>query len=1103
MKRALRTVRITAWVGFGLALVGLVGLAVWAEETPSEPASMPSEAAPQAPLPASDSATTSENPTPTLPLEGEGDASSLAPGETEGGIAPPTELSLASERDKFQVRFLEPEEGGISKKGHLNVKIEAPLQAVVHLWVNGQEIPSSQIGETLQDAERQIAQYTFISVALEVGPNQLEARITSEDLGEARATRTVYVLGPPHTLAATLAPPELPADGESEALLEVTVTDQWAHAVADGTFVTVELPEGTTSATEDADPSTAGVQTRTVDGKAHLRLRAAKQVGMALLRVRVATLTQTLKLSFTRPLRQWVLVGLGSLKLSALSGTGQLQALSEEDGFEDGLVSDGRAAFYAKGKIRGDYLLTLSYDSKDKVDRLFRDIDPDRFYPIYGDTSSIFFDAQSRSDLYVALEKDNDYYLYGDFNTAFQGTELAAYNRTLNGFKGTKQTDRYLVTVIGALTNQTLVRDEIQGQGISGYYFLSASPIRVGSERVYLEVRDRLQPGIVVDSRQQYRFTDYDIDYDQGTLFFKQPVPAYDAQQNSVIIVVLYEAVRGQDKDWTLGLRGEVTLHPEVRLGGTYANEANGDYTLQGLDVQVQLGAQTRLKAEVTQTKDQRTGASDSGSAWQFGLESRPRSDLDLQVVYRNIGTGYQNPSSSTTSVFGTQFGSRQLDLRARWQADPQTQVRLSHNRSESELGTGGSLSATTLNATRQRGPLQTELELEQRHRDDLDSTTLGLAGRYRLDERLSLYAEREQHLAGEDDTLRPAGTSLGVDYQITPKVGVYLRRKFTDHDDVQTDQTIVGVKSDVAPNTSAFTEYSIGGGIGGNRNLASLGLRNRLQLTTDLRADLSYEKVSSPSGQKVALGAFEAYGVSFEYLPDEPYRSSLKVERRHSSQGAQTNWFFGADGRINSNLSLITKYSRYGDTLRGISCSTCGGTGSALLRTRFLVGLAYRPVANDRLNLFAKYETRQERNDLVNLPTRSRITLGQTEAHWQPDPDWEVVGKYAFRQVRDEAEGFATSTRHDLWLGRVTHRFRPNWDAFVEYRLLRNRDTGDRHQGYALEVGHYLLRDFKVAVGYNFASFDDRDFAGNHLKSVGPYVRFRLKFDEDLLASL
>ncbi|REN09596.1 hypothetical protein DSI41_21050, partial [Mycobacterium tuberculosis] len=42
-----------------------------------------------------------------------------------------------------------------------------------------------------------------------------------------------------------------------------------------------------------------------------------------------------------------------------------------------------RTAFFVKGRIKGEYLLTAAYDSdKDTRGRLLRDIQPEEFYPV-------------------------------------------------------------------------------------------------------------------------------------------------------------------------------------------------------------------------------------------------------------------------------------------------------------------------------------------------------------------------------------------------------------------------------------------------------------------------------------------------------------------------------------------------------------------------------------------------------------------------------------------------------------------------------------------------------------------------------------------------
>ena len=109
-----------------------------------------------------------------------------------------------------------------------------------------------------------------------------------------------------------------------------------------------------------------------------------------------------------------------------------LRKISESDSTRLG----ARGALFLKGRVQGKYLLTLRYDSeKETGERLFRDIQPDEFYPVYGDSSVKGFDAQSTSSLYVRVDKNQSFVLYGDFLTAGQDTSdsLSRYSRSLNG----------------------------------------------------------------------------------------------------------------------------------------------------------------------------------------------------------------------------------------------------------------------------------------------------------------------------------------------------------------------------------------------------------------------------------------------------------------------------------------------------------------------------------------------------------------------------------------------------------------------------------------------------------------------------------------------
>jgi len=64
------------------------------------------------------------------------------------------------------------------------------------------------------------------------------------------------------------------------------------------------------------------------------------------------------------------------------------------------------------------------------------------------------------------------------------------------------------------------------------------------------------------------RFTDYSIDYDAGTLIFREPIFSRDEHFNPILIVVEYEAVSEGGDDYTYGGRAGVKLMDNKFEGG-------------------------------------------------------------------------------------------------------------------------------------------------------------------------------------------------------------------------------------------------------------------------------------------------------------------------------------------------------------------------------------------------------------------------------------------------------------------------------------------------------------------------------------------------------
>lgn len=201
--------------------------------------------------------------------------------------------------------------------------------------------------------------------------------------------------------------------------------------------------------------------------------------------------------------------------------------------FDSDLGEEARVAFYAKGRVLGKYLLTLSYDSAKQEDdqRLLGAIDPAAYNTVYGDNSERLFDAASREKLYVRIEGRTFYALFGDFATGFDQTGLARYQRAATGVKAEARLGSVQARVFAAETGMRYRRDEFQGGGITGPYALGSRAIVANSETVAIEVRDRLRSEVVLSRRELVRFVDYDIDTIAGTIAFAEPVLSRDAAQ--------------------------------------------------------------------------------------------------------------------------------------------------------------------------------------------------------------------------------------------------------------------------------------------------------------------------------------------------------------------------------------------------------------------------------------------------------------------------------------------------------------------------------------------------------------------------------------------
>jgi hypothetical protein len=333
-----------------------------------------------------------------------------------------------------------------------------------------------------------------------------------------------------------------------------------------------------------------------------------------------STFSQTVNV----PSQDWFFTGLADLVVGRKIGGGNVEAVRGDE--YDKTYAKGRLAFYLKGKIKGQYILTASADLRgDNVKSLFgklsandprqllRDIDPNAYYPVYGDSSTALSDAPTRGRFYVRLERGESRVIWGTFKTGNPFTEYAANDRILYGAQGVYQAETSTtfgeptskVTTYAAQPETLQQRDELRGTGGSAY-FLKHQSILNGSEIVLIEVRDSFN-GRVVEKKTLQSDKDYSFNALQGVVILTRPLPSsrVDGYENYLVVGYDYKPTSQDVSALTYGGRAQQWLGDNLSVGVTVASEKSevARQELAGVDLHLRASERTSFDIELAKYK--------------------------------------------------------------------------------------------------------------------------------------------------------------------------------------------------------------------------------------------------------------------------------------------------------------------------------------------------------------------------------------------------------------------------------------------------------------------------------------------------------------------
>ncbi len=1017
---------------------------------------------------------------------------------------------------KVGFEILWPPHNYVPAVASTKIAIKYPPRQKLKIYLNNKPVSRLNYDGSVSNKAGTIAirRWRGVDINTQQRDNILMALLLDKNGKEVeRKTHTIHFSGKPTAVEYLVNDSLLLADGKTSSIITFKVKDEDGFPMRANTHGYFSLSDSQIKPENNQQlMSESGIKGKykyyiKQGGIAQITLAPTSRSGKVSIDILLSDKTQTINAWLKPKLRDWILVGLveGSLAYKKLSGN--MRSLADKGGREN--EQQGRIALFAKGKIKGNYLLTLAYDSakkqgnsnNEKSAELEGNIDPDGWYTVYADQSSQQDETASSKKLFLKLEKNQFYALFGDNHTGLTVTELSRYERTLTGLHSEYSGDQYSYNFFASHTEKRHQRDEIAGDGTSGLYYLSESIVQ-NSESIRIETRDPLNFNKVVATRQLVRHKDYNIDYDSRTLFFKFPIFGRDKHLNHNFIIADYETDQGNKKTLTAGGRAAIKFNQgNAEAGVTFIHEGNNDDStgrLLGLDMQYKPSDEFEIKAEIAQTQIK----NNNGTAWLAEVKKKtPNSESSVYIRRQasDFGLGHQKISEQ---------GQQKIGVTSRYKLDSKIQIKW-------ELSQQRDLEN---DAITQRFALQTSQQFEQgrvsigtRHSsnktktENTKATALLLGGSLSTkNKKASLHGKLEKNFLGDrHSSSDPDRASLGVDIALTDKVYLFAEHEISDEGDSITQSSRVGITRLLWEGAKAKTSLHREVQKQKIKTYAMAGLSQHIKLSDQLLIDLGLDyasTINSQIKQSIATDKINAtqksnrddyIATSLGYRWKQDHWGSLgRLELRNGDQEDKVNLQLELNHQIEEGKHFKAKLK---------TLHTNNSNGDQLEQTTVSMGIAWQPFdagssVLERLDYIDESDTHggisQQTRKLIN-----NIHLNQTF-------DRLEIGLHHGIQHILSSDDKAQKENSTLDVGLIEAKYKLNklWSIATHGGYSHDWDNNNVEKVVGVSVSTSPAKNTQISLGYNFEGFSNHQFDTRAYTSEGVFTQILYKFDQDTL---
>jgi len=841
------------------------------------------------------------------------------------------------------------------------------------------------------------------------------------------------------------------------------------------------------------------------------------------------------------------MVGLADFTAGKYSVSGNIKPLEADDHYDEDIFVDGRLAFYIKGKVKGKYLITAQMDTgegdikdmfknitKKDPTTVFRHLDPDQYYYVYGDDSTSYKDTDSMGKLYVRVDWDKSKAVWGNYNTSVTGNEFANINRSLYGAKlqyGSMKTTKYGdnkrdVILFASEAQSAYAHNAFEATGGSLYY-LKNRDILQGSEKVWVEVMDRNSLR-VAQKIELERGKDYEIDEIQGRIILTRPltprtkmsgpsiIKDYPLDGNRVVLKVDYEYLPDDFKanQATYGARVKQWLNDHIAVGATYGHEgrSNGDYEVKGADVTFKAAKNSYIRAEFASSDAlQSNGANfysmDGGLRFEtidtnnsnisgdaYGVEAKValsdfkevKNDTTALLWYKKRDEGFSNArlgKAQEVEDYGVEATSYLKDFL-------KITTRATHLKKGVQEQNEASVESDVSYKSLTFGAEVRNVQTKENGKTTGEGTLAGGRVVYKINSYYDVYVASQYTLDSSGNYRDNSLYTLGADVHLG---------KFTFNGEVSSgdrgDAVQIGADYNIAEGYNLYTNYILStDSTRGGRNILTVGERSKLTDRLSVFSEHQFSHSDTMSGVGNSFGidyAFSKYltaNVTYTKInyddKDQRDRDALSVSLSYANKDvtASTKLEYRKDksDTVDETQYVTTNRLSYrlNPSWRLMAKLNYSKTQDEVTNrniatfTEAGVGFAYRPVENNRFNFIGKYTY------LYDLSS-----VGQEKS--TPDEKSHIVS------------------------AEMSYRLSSKWSigskvGMKRYSLRSDRDSGEWYESNlyltALRLNYHLIKSWDALLELHMLSQEDdgdkRGFLAGIYKHIGDHVKLGVGYN-------